>query len=95
MKPSPTYVVLAARGAGWESHGPIASEYPTLEQAEAAASELSARYPNRVLGVYELQTVFGTEQRVVKQQVKAPERPIRRKADIAAPENIVQIRAAN
>ncbi len=93
MKANPTYVVLAARGAGWESHGPIASEYPTLEQAEAAASELSARYPNRVLGVYELQTVFGTEQRVVKQQVKVPS--VRRRADGAQPENIVKIRAAN
>jgi hypothetical protein len=75
MKPKPTYVVLAASGRNWETHGPMASEHHSLQEAEEAAYELSARYPQRVLGVYELRSVFGTEQKVVKQRVETPFEP--------------------
>lgn len=94
MKPKSTYVVLAASGPSWQPHGPMASEHRTLKDAEAEAHELSARYPQRVLGVYELRSVFGTEQKIVKQNVDThPELPKRRIA--LTNENRPAIRAVN
>ncbi len=97
MKAKPTYVILAMRGDGWEVNGPLAAEYRSLREAEAAASALSFRYPHRTLGVYELRSVLGTQQRVVKQRVESAEEPAP-KAKAAPPpvmqaENVLKIRA--
>ena len=91
------YVVLSARGPSWETNGPLAVEYETLKDAEAAARDLSMRYPQRTLGVYELRTVFGTQQKVVKHKVESPEQPAKRRAEEPAPlaANVVRIRGAN
>lgn len=94
MKPKSTYVVLAASGPSWQPHGPMATEHRTLKDAEMAVHELSARYPQRVLGVYELRSVFGTEQKIVKQTVDTPAEPPKRR--IALPgEHPSAIRAVN
>jgi hypothetical protein len=99
MKPKVTYVVLTTRGAGWEAHGPLAVEYGTLKEAEVAARDLSARYPQKTVGVYELRSLFGTQQKVVKQRVEAPaaENPVRQKIETQIPtaENIVKLRTTN
>lgn len=97
MKPKPIYVVLAAQGTSWEPHGPLAPAYNTLKEAETAAHDLSIRYPHRTLGVYELRSVFGTQQKVVKQKVEiAAEKPIKRKAEAAElpAENVVKFRVS-
>ncbi len=75
MRSNPTYVVLAMRGDAWEAVGPLVATHPTLKAAENAAYELSARFPQRTFGVYQLQTVFGTEQKIVKQKIKPAELP--------------------
>lgn len=96
MQPKPTYVVLSASGNSWQPHGPIAAEYATFQEAEAAAHDLSARYPHRVHGVYELRSVFGTEQTIVRQTVPAfPEQPMRRAPSAPYHEDIAGIRAVN
>jgi hypothetical protein len=103
MKAKQTYVVLAGRGSGWEIHGPIATEYSTLKEAEKAAHDLSARYPTWTIGVYELRTVFGTQQKVVKQKVEPSEPLIKRKARMVAEqtapaveaENVIKLRTTN
>jgi hypothetical protein len=83
MRPRQTYIVLAARGAGWEPHGPLATEYRTLKEAEAAARDLSVRYPQRTIGVYELRAMFDTKQLVVKQKVTTP---------VPMGENVIKLR---
>jgi hypothetical protein len=94
MKPKSTFVVLTASGSSWQPHGPLAEEYRSVKEAEAAAHELSARYPQRVLGVYELRSVFGTEQKIVKQNVETHAEPPKRR--IALPgDNLAAIRAVN
>ena len=86
MKPQQTYVVLVTRGTGWEIHGPLAQEYRTLKEAEAAARDLSLRYPQMMIGVYELRFVFGTQQKVVRKAVETPPAPtVKRKAPEALP----------
>jgi hypothetical protein len=96
MKQKPAYIVLAASGQSWQPHGPLAMEYPSMEDAEKAARELSARYPQRVLGVYELKSVFGTEQRIVKQNVDTRSEQPRRGAAGAGPvPNDLGIRMVN
>lgn len=96
MKPKPTYVVLAASGPSWQSHGPMASEYPTRDEAETAARELLARYPQRVLGVYELQSLFGTEQKIVKQNVDTRLEQSKRRAVSSSPAaNTMDVRLVN
>ncbi len=92
----PKYVVLSARGPSWETNGPLAIEYATLKDAEAAARDLSIRYPQRTLGVYELRSVFGTQQKVVKHKVEAPaEQPAKRKVAVEPQgDNVVNIRTA-
>ena len=94
MNAKPTYVVLAASGPGWQPHGPAASEHHSLQEAEAAAYELSARYPQRVLGVYELRSVFGTEQRVVKHKVETGFEPASGRR-MEGPAEIYEMRAAS
>ena len=91
------YVVLVARGPSWETNGPLAVEYATLKDAEAAARDLSIRYPQRTLGVYELRTVFGTQQKVVKHKVESPDPPAKRKVEEPAPlpANVVSIRSTS
>jgi hypothetical protein len=90
------YVVLVARGPSWETNGPLATEYDSLKEAEAAARDLSMRYTQRTLGVYELRAVFGTQQKVVKQKVEAPaEQPAKRKPEAPEAENVIRIRSAN
>ncbi len=90
MRSNPTYVVLAMRGDAWETVGPLVSTYPTLKAAEMAAYELSARFTQRTFGVYQLQTVFGTEQKIVKQKVK----PVEPAQDEAEPmRNVYKIKA--
>lgn len=95
MKPQQTYVVLTARGSAWEIHGPLAPEYRTLKEAEAAARELSIRYPQRTVGVYELREVLGVQQKVVKQRVETPkDAPAKRRAAEAEPtpvENVIKL----
>ena len=102
MKPKQTYVVLAARGSGWEIHGPLAVEYGTMKEAEAAAYELSSRYPAWQVGVYELRTLFGTQQKVVKQRVESADAPSRRKVHtpdvapepVSTAENVITLRSS-
>lgn len=99
MKAKPTYVILAMRGEGWEVNGPLAAEYRSLKEAEAAASALSLRYPHKTLGVYELRSVLGTQQRVVKQRVESLEEDVPRRAavrqdaSIRNDANVLKIRA--
>ncbi|GAA0540852.1 hypothetical protein FHS83_000065 [Rhizomicrobium palustre] len=80
MRQKSGYVVLADHGGGyWEVVGPVAPEHPTLKEAETAARELSARYPKRVFGVYELRAIFAIQEKVVKHRVEMP--VPRRKSD--------------
>lgn len=71
MKSSPSYVVLVMRGDDWEALGPVATSFATKASAEGAAHDLSARFPKRTFGVYRLQCLFGTEQKIVRRSVKA------------------------
>jgi hypothetical protein len=99
MKAKPTYVILAMCGDGWEANGPLAATYHSLKDAETAASALSLRYPHKTLGVYELRSLLGTQQKVVKQRVESAEEPAKAKpAAKPAPkpaiaDNILKIRA--
>ncbi len=97
MKAKPTYVVLTLCGSGWEANGPLATEYRSLKEAEAAATALSLRYPHKTLGVYELRYTLGTQQKVVKQRVESPEPDLPRARMAAEPEqraeNVLKIRA--
>lgn len=103
MKPQQTYVVLASRGSGWEIHGPLAQEFRTLKEAEAVARELSKRYPQQSIGVYELRFLFGMQQRVVKQKIEAPSQVVaKRRTETDAPEaepvdaeNVVHLRTTS
>lgn len=89
-------MILAERSPGyWEIQGPLATELRTLKEAEAAAREISARYPQRTFGVYELKVVFGTQQKVVKKRVDAAPETKRavREEDFPEPAKIYPIRA--
>lgn len=79
MNTKPTFVVLTASGNNWQPHGPIAAEYASFREAEMAAHDLAARYPHRVHGVYELRTVFGTEQKIVRQTVQPVQEQAKRR----------------
>ncbi len=92
MRSNPTYVVLAMRGDAWEAVGPMATTYPTAKAAESAAYELSARFTQRTFGVYQLQTVFGTEQKIVKQKVK-PAEAVHDEAEQQPMRNVYKIKA--
>jgi hypothetical protein len=96
MNAKPTYVVMTASGNSWQSHGPTAVEYATFKEAEKAAHDLSARYPHRVHGVYELKSVFGTEQKIVRQSVQSlPEQTKRRAPQAPHLEEVAASRAVN
>ena len=98
MKAQQTYVVLATRGTGWEIHGPLAQEHRTLKDAEAAARDLSIRYPQQTIGVYELRFVFGTQQKVVKKAVEAPAQPAARRkpqAELPDDSNVIKLRSVD
>jgi hypothetical protein len=96
MKPQQTYVVLATRGSGWEIHGPLAQEFRTLKDAESAARDLSIRYPQQTIGVYELRFVFGTQQKVVKKAVEVVAQPAARRREqtaISSDDNVIKLRS--
>jgi|GEM_PF-1390964 len=97
MKAKPTYLILAERSPGyWEIQGPLATEHRALKEAEAAAREISARYPQRTFGVYELKAMFGTQQRVIKKRVEAAletKRAAPTTEDFVEPAKIYPIRA--